>query len=112
MIALAVAATASAIVGLHALIGQAGIGIVALTVLFLGNPFSGLASAPELLPAGMGTLGQLLPPGAASQALRSTAFFDGAGAAGPLTVLAVWVLAGLALLVVSARRQRGVAAGR
>ena len=52
----------------------------ALLALLLGNPLSGLTSAPELLPSGWGALGQWLPQGATATLLRSTAFFDGAGA--------------------------------
>lgn len=111
VIAMTIAATASVMVGLHALIGYAGIGITALTMLLVSNPLSGISSAPEMLPAGWGALGQLLPLGAGGQALRSTAFFDGAGAAGPLTVLAVWVVVGLGLLGLSALRGRRSADG-
>ncbi len=45
-----------------------------------GQPLSGLTSAPEMLPAGWGQLGQLLPQGATATLLRSTAYFGGAGA--------------------------------
>lgn len=102
VIALAIAATSTVMAGLHSLIGYAGIGLTALAVLLVGNPFSGLATGPKLLPSGWSTLGQLLPPGAAGQALRSTAFFDGAGAAMPLTVLVGWIVVGLSLLGLSA----------
>ena len=46
-------------------------------MIFLGNPFSGVTSAPELLPAPADWLGRLLPPGAGGTLLRSTAYFDG-----------------------------------
>ena len=59
-----------------------------------------------MLPAGWGQLGQLLPQGATATLLRSTAAFDGAGAASALAVLASWALAGTALIVVAALRQR------
>lgn len=107
VIALAIAATSTVMAGLHSLIGYAGIGLTALAVLLVGNPFSGLATGPKLLPSGWSTLGQLLPPGAAGQALRSTAFFDGAGAAMPLTVLVGWIVVGLSLLGLSAAAAPG-----
>jgi hypothetical protein len=78
--ALTFAAIAGAMVGLHSLLGRAGLGIGALVMVFIGNPFSAAASAPELLPQPVGGLGQLLPPGAGANLLRSTGFFDGAGA--------------------------------
>ncbi|WP_067841596.1 hypothetical protein [Nocardia lijiangensis] len=99
-------AVAGAVTGLAAVIGPAGIGVAALTMLLIGNPFSAATSAPELLPQPWGAIGQLLPPGAAASLLRSVAYFDGAGAAKPLAVLAVWAVAALALLGVAALRGR------
>jgi hypothetical protein len=105
-LSLTVLAIASILAGLHAVIGKAGLALGALTMIFVGNPFSGVGSAPELLPEPVGAIGQLLPPGAGGNLLRSTGFFDGAGATGHLTVLAVWVFAGLALLVAAELRGR------
>jgi hypothetical protein len=78
----------------------------AVTLILLGNPPSGLSSAPELLPAGWGAFGQLLPPGAAGTLLRSTAFFDGAAAGRTVLVLSCWLVAGLALFLVGVLRRR------
>jgi hypothetical protein len=97
VVALGIAATALVLLGLEALAGTAGLAVGAATVVLLGNPLSGLTSAPEMLPAGWGALGQLLPPGATGSLLRSVSWFDGAGAGTPLLVLTGWVLAGLAL---------------
>jgi hypothetical protein len=96
-IGLLVLAVSAAVCGLGSLLGPAGIGLGALVVFFLGNPISGLASAPELLPKPWGTVGQFLPPGAGGTLLRSVAFFDGARAATPLGVLVGWAVVGLAL---------------
>ena len=65
-------------------------------MIFIGNPFSAAATAPELLPEPVGGLGQLLPPGAGANLLRSTGFFDGAGSVEHIAVLAVWAGLGLA----------------
>ena len=97
VLALAVAASATVLLGLERLLGNAGLGIGAAVLLLLGNPLSGLTSAPELLPRGWGELGQLLPPGAAGTALRSVAFFDGAGAGQALVVLLSWLGVGIVL---------------
>lgn len=99
VVALAVGAVGLAVVGAHAVAGRPGLSLVAATMVLLGNPLSAAASAPELLPAGWAELGQSLPPGALVQALRSVAFFDGAAARAPLTVLAVWLLAGATLVL-------------
>jgi hypothetical protein len=105
VMALGIAATGSMIVGLHNLLGPAGIGLGAGVTLLLGNPLSGITSAPELLPAGWGELGQWLVPGAAGTALRSTAFFDGAGAGVAVATLIGWVALGVALALMAPRRR-------
>lgn len=99
VVTLALLAVGAAVTGLASSLGRPGIGIAAGLMVLVGNPWSGVTSAPELLPEPAGTLGQLLPPGAAGSLLRSVAYFDGAAAAAPLVVLAVWALAGLALVV-------------
>jgi len=108
VVTLAVAATATVILGMERLFGLAGLGLGAAVMLLLGNPLSGIASAPELLPSGWGAFGQLLPPGAAGTALRSVAFFDGAGASAPLLVLACWLVVGLTLCAVPVRSRRSL----
>ncbi|ORA34217.1 hypothetical protein [Mycobacterium aquaticum] len=91
--------------GLGSLFGKVGLGLGAALALLIGNPLSGLTSAPEMLPSGWGFAGQLLPQGANATLLRSTAFFDGAGASTAILVLSCWVLVGAALVVTAALRQ-------
>jgi hypothetical protein len=98
VVALGIAAVALPVLGLFALIGAPGIGLGAAVMVLLGNPLSGAATAPEMLPEGWGALGQLLPPGATGTLLRSVAFFDGAAIGGPLTVLLSWAVAGALLM--------------
>jgi hypothetical protein len=86
--------------------GRAGILVAALTMVFVGNPFSAVATGPEMLPTPAGVIGQLLPPGAGGNLLRSTGFFDGAGVGEHVAVLAAWALAGFAALAVAALRRR------
>jgi hypothetical protein len=97
---LGVLSVSAAIVGAHTLIGRVGVAIVAPGILLIGNPLSAAASAPQMLPDGWSALGQALPPGAMVQALRSVAFFDGAGARWPITILAIWAGMGLVLVLV------------
>ncbi|MGN2640779.1 hypothetical protein ACTD5D_32330 [Nocardia takedensis] len=99
-------AVAGSVVGMTAIAGPPGIGVAALAMLLIGNPFSAATSAPELLPQPWGAIGQFLPPGAASSLMRSVAFFDGARSAGPVTVLAIWVAGAVALLAVGVLRER------
>jgi len=105
-VALAVAATSLTLLGLEALLGTVGLGIGAVLVLLIGNPLAGTTSAPEMLPGWSGELGRYLPPGASTSLLRSTAFFDGGGAAFPLLVLVGWLLIGAALCAVAGARAR------
>jgi hypothetical protein len=107
---LGILAAGLVMLGLGALFGRVGLVIGALLALLLGNPLSGLNSAPEMLPSGWGTVGQLLPQGANATLLRSTAFFDCAGATTAIAVLTCWVLAGAALIGFAAARQRRTAA--
>jgi hypothetical protein len=108
VIALSIGAISLTLLGLEWLLGTAGLALGSAVMMLLGNPLSGMTSAPEMLPSGWGTLGQLLPPGAAGTALRSVSFFDGAGAARPLVVLTCWLLAGLALCALGAMRSQRV----
>jgi hypothetical protein len=113
VLSLGVLAVAAAVAGLAALIGRAGIAVMALLMVFVGNPWSGNVTAPELLPKAAGFVGQLMPPGAGGQLLRSTAFFDGAGAGGRLAVLLVWIGLGLGAVLAGAQlRQRATVAPR
>jgi hypothetical protein len=104
LIALAVVAIALPSAGLIRLLGPPGTAVPFLLFLMLGNPASGAASAPELLPTPWAELGQFLPPGALGSALRGASAFDGAGAGMPVLVLVAWAAIGVALLALSERR--------
>jgi hypothetical protein len=106
VLSLTVLAIASVVAGLRALFGAPGAILGAVTMVLIGNPFSGVGAAPELLPPPAGDIGQLMPPGAGGNLLRSTGFFDGAGAGGHVAVLVAWSVAGLAALLASAARSR------
>lgn len=103
--ALVVAAVGLTAAGLFRVLGPAGLGIAAVLFVVLGNPGSGNATAPELLPGFWRVAGQLLPPGAGGQALRDVAYFDGHALLVPALVLAAWALVGGALLLIG-RRER------
>ncbi|MGP3923370.1 ABC transporter permease [Streptomyces sp. 8N616] len=103
---LTVLAGSSAVAGLAALLGPAGIGLGALLVVLLGNPWSGVTSAPQLLPEPVGAIGQWLPPGAGGTLIRSVAFFGGSGAGTAVTALAIWAALGLTAVVLGGLRGR------
>ncbi|MEU6670986.1 ABC transporter permease [Streptomyces sp. NPDC046727] len=89
---LSISATAA---GVIRLLGPGGLGLSAAVMVFVGNAFSGATSAPEMLPKGVGHIGQWLPPGAGASLLRDTTYFDGNSGAGHLAVLALWSVCGL-----------------
>ena len=103
--ALEVGAAAAFVVGSESVLGARGLALAAATLMLVGNPFSALSSAPEMLPGIWGAVGQLLPPGAFGSLMRSVAFFDGQGAIAPLVVLSSWLLLGLALIGMGAVRK-------
>lgn len=106
---LGILAAGLTMLGLGSLFGRVGLALGALLALLVGNPLSGLNSAPEMLPSGWGELGQWLPQGATATLLRSTAFFGGAGSIMPILILTCWALAGTALIIFAAIRQRATA---
>ncbi|GAA1884881.1 hypothetical protein [Asanoa iriomotensis] len=100
-------AVAGTVAGLGAALGRPGLALGALLVFVVGNPISAVSAAPELLPQPWGAIGQFLPIGAGGSLLRSTAFFDGAGGAGPAWVLGAYAAVGLLLALVGGVRRAG-----
>ncbi|WP_434587823.1 ABC transporter permease [Streptomyces sp. A5-4] len=105
VVGLTVLAIGATVAGCAALVGRAGIGLGSLLMVLIGNPFSGVTSAPQLLPEPAGAIGQWLPPGAGGSLLRSVAFFDGSAASMPLLVLGLWTALGLTAVLVGGRRR-------
>ena len=112
VVALIVAAVALPAAALMRVLGPPGLAVAAALFVLIGNPGSGNASAPELLPGFWRVTGQLLPPGAGGQALRGAAYFDGHALAQPALVLGAWALLGAALLLAGrrAREKRALVA--
>jgi hypothetical protein len=81
-----VAAIALVLIGMHALLGRAGLVIADLALVLIGNPLSAATSAPELLPTGWSTIGHWMPLGAT-------------------IALASWTALGLSLLAVASLRK-------
>lgn len=106
-VAAGIAAISATVVGLGSLLGVAGIGLGAVLMLFVANPLSGLATGPAWLPQPWGQIGQYLPVGAAATAMRSAAYFDGAGATRAWVVLATWIVAGVLLALIPRRPAAG-----
>src|SRR6478752_6336079 len=95
-ISLTITASALVVAGLVRLMGAAGVGVGALLLVIVGNPLSGIATSPRLLPAPWGEFGQWLPTGAGGTLLRTVSYFPEASIAWPLTVLLIWAALGVA----------------
>ena len=108
--AFAIFAIAIASAAIIALIGPAGTGVSFMIFLMLGNPASGAAGAPELLPTLWRDGGQFLQPGAFASALRGVAYFDWAGTLLPLLVLTGWSLFGIVILLTRRPKRPAAAA--
>jgi hypothetical protein len=95
------------IAAFQVLVGAGGVAIGAVMFLVIGNPASGGSSAPELLPGFWRGLSQILPPGAATTALRDVVYFHGHGMTHALLVLGIWAVVGATVVVtVSVLRAR------
>ncbi|MFZ3392819.1 ABC transporter permease [Rhodococcus sp. 7Tela_A2] len=105
-IAMGIAALAFPLAGLQKLFGAKGFTIGAMAMMFLGNPLAGISTTSAWLPSGLGTFGQILPPGAAGTLVRSAAYFQGTGGLVAACTLAAWIVVGLALYVIGMRRTR------
>lgn len=103
---LSLIATAGLIVGLHSVLGRAGIATAGALTLFVAMPLAAFAIPPQFLPGGLGGLGQALIPGATSTVLRTTTDFPAASAAGAWWALSLWAAFGL-LLALSKRYGSG-----
>ncbi|WP_353807281.1 ABC transporter permease [Agromyces sp. SYSU T00194] len=106
-IALTLLAVSAFITGMSALLGRAGLGLGALTILLVANPISSAAVPKEFLPAPWGEVGQWFPPGAGATLLRDVNYFPSADTAFPLLVLTGWAVVGLVLSVVGHFRTAG-----
>lgn len=95
---------------LQLLIGRWAILPTWLLFVLIGNPSSGGAVAPQLLPPFYELLGRWLPTGATVQALRNTIYFHGHAHLEPFVVLGTWTLVATAVfLTVRLRRERAEA---
>lgn len=103
-LALGIAAISVPLIGLQSTVGGKGFTALAASMMFIGNPLAGIGTSAAWLPSGLGLFGQLLPPGSTGTLVRSAAYFGGHGAGSALVILVVWVVAGVGLCVLGARR--------
>ena len=109
--ALFVLALALPIAFFQRLLGLPGTGVGLLVFIVVGDPSSGGATAPQLLPNPWRAISQALPPGAAVTAMRDVVYFHGYGATRPLIVLGSYAALGAILAIITDRiRSRAPAA--
>jgi hypothetical protein len=93
------------------LLGLPGTGVGLLVFIVIGDPSSGGATAPQLLPDPWRAISQALPPGAATTAMRDVVYFNGYGATRALVVLGIYAVLGAILAIIADRiRTRAPAA--
>jgi hypothetical protein len=109
---LTIFAISTSTAGFIALMGAGGLALGAALMVFIGNPFAGTSSAPELLPDAINHIGQLLPPGAGASALRNAVYFDSNALGEHVVVLLAWSAIGLAALVIGHHAPLQLAAQR
>ncbi|MFC8092718.1 ABC transporter permease [Streptomyces sp. NPDC057301] len=95
-------AVGAATLAFQAIFGMAGIGLVILIVVILGNPSAGGALPLPLLPPFWKDIGPALPPGAGTWATRSIAYFKGNDTTASLLILSAWAAAGAAITLLAA----------
>lgn len=100
VVALLILAVVLCVHGLGRLIGHAGAGLAAMTLVLVGVTSSGGGVGHQFQPGFFRGVSQLFPNGAAVTALRNEVYMAGAHSLGALLVLCAWAGGGaLALLV-------------
>jgi hypothetical protein len=100
---LLVFAAGAATAALQAALGLSGTIIAIIGLVIFGDPTAGTSIATPLLASPWNVIGRGLPPGAALSAARSVIYLGGVRLGQPLTVLAVYAIAG-ALVVLGVSR--------
>ena len=83
-------------------LGMLGTGLVILLLVVLGNPGSGGIYPPEFLPDLFRGMHRWNIPGLATDLIKSVIYFGPDATAWPAGTLAIWVVAGLLLLLAAA----------
>jgi hypothetical protein len=91
---LLVLSSATITMAFQTIAGVVGIGLTVLLFVVLGNPSAGGAYQYELLPGLWRGVGEWLPNGAGTSAIREIVYFGGHGAGGHLWLIAAYAVVG------------------
>jgi hypothetical protein len=103
---LIVFAAAALTEALQALFGMVGPAIALVALILLGNPATGVAFSPAMIPGFWRAIGFWLPPGAGLHAETGAVYFQGHATLGALAVLAVYAGVSAAVALVMGHRRR------
>jgi hypothetical protein len=107
LVALASAAVGAVVAGLAALLGRPGVALAALIAVLFDLIASGGPIGSYVLPDAYRFFAPGMPAGQLYSGMRGALYFDGAGLTQPVTVLLIWLLAGLLFIVLSRWVPRG-----
>ena len=91
---------------LQTVFGTIGIGLAIILFVVLGNPSAGGPYPGVLLPGFWRAVGPWLAPGIATDGIRGTVYFDGAGLGRALALMAGYAVVGVAVTVLASRPRR------
>jgi len=100
------------VAGAAALLGRPGVALAALVAVLIDLVCSGGPIGSQLLPDAYRWLAPGMPAGQLFSGIRGALYFESAGVSTPVTVLSLWLAAGLVLMLLGALvTRRGAAHG-
>ncbi len=112
LVALGSAAIGAVVAGAAALLGRPGVALAALVAVLIDLVCSGGPIGSQLLPDAYRWLAPGMPAGQLFSGIRGALYFENAGISTPVTVLSLWLAAGLVLVLLGALvTRRGAAHG-
>ena len=112
LVALGSAAIGAVVAGAAALLGRPGVALAALVAVLIDLVCSGGPIGSQLLPDAYRWLAPGMPAGQLFSGIRGALYFESAGVSTPVTVLSLWLAAGLVLMLLGALvTRRGAAHG-
>lgn len=96
-------AASAVTIAFQSFLGVLGIGLSVLLFVVLGNPSAGGAYQSDVLPTFWRAIGDWLPNGSATEAIRRVVYFDGAGVWPFLLTIIGWAVAGIVLTLLGTK---------